>query len=137
MRGLRLSMVPMTAYLHSFFTLAVGLYEENSILYLICHIGFSLLGDITFMVLTIIDKYEIMPIMHSQNRPYCIILFILLIGTIFARIFMIVFYVPFKNAYYKDKIINYFTFSKHDFNLQPFNLPLPTDSYYDRNSYKV
>lgn len=134
MSSLRVSMAPLTAYLHSLFTLVLGLYHKNSIPYLIGHILFGVLGDLTFTVLKIMNRYEIMPIQYSYNTAYNLILFILLIGTIFVRMAMIFFYFSFKNAYYKDNTIHYFSAFKNQFGLQPVQCPQSLDVRHNINS---
>lgn len=102
-------MIPITAYLHSLFILLFGLYSQGSVLYFVGHCGFSVIGDLVFVVLTLMRKYDIMPYNHSQNDIYLVFLFFLFIASIVFRIIIMAFYFSLRNAY-SSTPIQYFTF---------------------------
>lgn len=61
MSSVRVSMLPLTAYLHIYYVLFYGITNQSSILYVILHLIVSILGDLTFVVLTLMNKYILMP----------------------------------------------------------------------------
>lgn len=121
MSSLRISMLPLTAYLHSLYTLVVGLAASNSILFLLAHLLVSVAGDITFVVLKLIDRELLMPFSHTSNSVYTLILFAILIITIILRIALIILFVPFRNAY-QNSYNDSFNFLGSEFMLRPASL---------------
>lgn len=135
MSSLRLWMIPLTVYLHSLFILTLGLYSQGAVLYLICHGGFSVIGDLAFIVLTFMAKYDMMPFHHTRNQIYLVFLFFLIIGTVAVRVIILSFYFALRNAY-SSTPIQYFTFFGHKFIFAP-NLRALTNSGFLSATLKV
>lgn len=128
MSSLRLWMIPLTVYLHSFFILTLGLYSQGAVLYLICHCGFSVVGDLAFIALTFMGKYDIMPFHHTRNQIYLVFLFFLIIATVAVRVIILSFYFALRNAY-SSTPIKYFTFLGHKFMFAPNQRALTNSGY--------
>lgn len=109
---LRLSLVPLTALLHSYYLLLLGIPGSPSLMYLILHFLLSIAGDITFVVLWVMDKYEIMPLHHSTSAVYCIILLFVLLVTICVRAFVVFLWVTLRAAY-SPTVVHYFSLMGH------------------------
>lgn len=106
--SLRVSFLPLSAYLHSYYVLLFGISDSHSLTYLILHYLGSVGCDLAFVVIFIMNKYEIMPIHHPNNSPYTIVLIIFLIITLFLRVLVIILYASLRTAY-SPKIIYYFS----------------------------
>lgn len=131
MSSARISIIPITFYLHSIYTLTVGLYSKNSIWLLLAHGLFTILADIAYIVFIFMDKYQLMPFHYYTNHIYVLILVLLLAITVISRIVMIVLYFKFRNAYQESNgQIYYFHAFKQEFRLLPV-------SDYRRNWSKV
>lgn len=136
MSSLRVSMLPLTAYLHSLYTLLIGLVASNSILYLLVHLLFSVAGDITFVILKFGGIQLLMP--FENNAFFSFILLTILIITIIIRIILMILFIPFRNAYetnYNDS----FNFMGYQFLLRPvnFNKHIRADNSVINSGYRI
>lgn len=89
MSSLRVSMLPLTAYLHSFYILFFGIPCFDSLTYLIGHFLFTVISDVCFLVVKFASKEDILPYEHSTYFLYVSLLILLLIATIVLRCLLI------------------------------------------------
>lgn len=124
MSSLRVSMAPITAYLHSLIILILG-FNHISVNFLLIHYSFTVLADIVFIILKILNRYNFVPYEHSSYTAYVLILHVLLIVSILIRLFSIFLYFNFRNAY-KNGIVYFFPFIS-------INLPTTSDDISKKN----
>jgi hypothetical protein len=84
-----------------------GVSDSTSFTHLVLHHLASAVSDLAFVVIFIMNKYEIMPIRHSNNSAYTIVLLICLIITTALRVFVMILYMNLR-AGYNPKVILYF-----------------------------
>lgn len=101
-------MLTLTSLLHSYYLVLFGFPDVASFTYILVHLLLTIVADISFCVIHIMNKYEIMPIKHSANNIYTFALLIFLIGSIGLRVFLFVLYVTMR-ASHSSKLIPYFT----------------------------
>lgn len=89
-------------------------------MYVIFHLGVSVLGDFTFVVLSWIGRYEIMPIKYSGNGVYVLVLGVVIVGSIVLRVFLLGLFVAVRGKY-QQHVIQYFSVMGQTF--PPYKAP--------------
>lgn len=74
----------------------------------------SIAGDLTFVVLFIINKYDLMPIRHTANSVYTIILLFVLLITVGVRVLLAFLYFTLR-ASYSPETVRYFSLMGYTF----------------------
>lgn len=119
MSSLRVSMLTLTAYLHTFYILLFGMPGSDSITYLLIHNGISIAADIIFLLVKFLSPADLMPYQYSSFTTYIIFLILLLTVTIVIRGIVIRLLLPFRTNSYNVNYHQNFEFMGHVFPLLP------------------
>lgn len=104
----RVSMLTLTSLLHSYYLVLFGFANVASFTYILLHLLLTVVADTAFCIIHFLNKYEIMPIKHTDNNIYAFVLLIFLIGSIGLRVFLSVLFATMR-ASHSSKSIPYFT----------------------------